>query len=114
MSAIAVYALSVPGHVLLADSRFAAAHAGELPDARASGVEIPVDVGINHARLAALHAFPYGVGEISGAPDAHAGNACRTRHRGEVGVVRLVGAGMLEIGGKLATAEIAALQPADR
>src|SRR5512134_590629 len=102
------------GNVLLADARLAAAHARQLPDARAAGIQVAVDVGIDDARLAAGDALAYRLGKIRRAPDADTRDACRSRHRGEIRVVRLVGAGVLEIGGELAPAEVAALQPPDR
>src|SRR5688572_832927 len=102
------------GNILFPDSRFAAAHARQLPDAGARGIEIAVDIGVDHARLAALDAVAHRVGELGGLAHAHTGDPRGSRHRREIRVVGLVGAGMLEVGGELAPTEIAALQAADR
>ena len=61
-------------YVLLADSRLAAAHARQLPDARPRGIEIAVDIGVDHARLAARDALAHRIGKLGSAADAHSGN----------------------------------------
>src|SRR5262245_37071161 len=89
---IAILMDLLPWNVLLADARLAAPHARQLPDARAGGIQVAVDIGIDHARLAALDAFPDRVGKLGRLADADARDAGGARHRREIGVVRLVGA----------------------
>src|SRR5688572_8959811 len=102
------------GNILLADARLAAAHARQFPDAGARGIEIAVDIGVDHAWLAALDAVAHRVGELGGLAHAHTCDPRGSRHRRKIRVVGLDRAGMLEVGGELAPAEIAALQAANR
>src|SRR5262245_13625811 len=86
-------------NVLLADPRLAAPHARQLPYSRAGGIEVAVDVSVDHARPPGLDGFAHRVGELRRAAHAHAVDARRLRHRGEIRVVGLARAGVLEIGG---------------
>ena len=55
-----------------------------------------------------------GFKKFAGTIDAHAFDAGRARHGGEIRIVALAGLGMMEVSRKLAAAEVAALEAADR
>src|SRR5215475_16039494 len=97
-----------------ADRRLALAEAGELPYAGAGGIAVGTDLGVDEVGPPGRDARPHGLPKIGGAVDAHAVDAGRACHGGEVRIVRRPGVRMLEVGCKLAAIEVAALQPADR
>src|SRR5437899_5337412 len=96
-----------------ADACLALPEAWELPDAGAGGIDIGGDVDVDQIGLVGGDALADGLAEIAGAIDAHAFDAAGTRHRGEIRIVTLAADGIVEVGGELAAAEIAALQAAD-
>src|SRR5262245_21886932 len=112
-TSIAILMDLLPWYVLFSDARLAAAHPRQFPDACARGVQVAVDIGVDHARLTPLDAVAHRVRELRCLAHADSRDTRCARHGGKVRVVRLAGAWMPEIGGKLAPAEVAALQSAD-
>src|SRR5262245_52051089 len=96
------------------EGRLALAQSGKLPHARAARILVGADIGVDQIGPACRERSSQRVGKIGGAVDVHARDAGRARHRGEVRIVGCAGVGVAEVGRKLATAEIAALQSADR
>src|SRR6185312_10014078 len=97
-----------------ADAGLALAEPGQLPDAGTGRVDVGGNVDVDEIGLAGGNALVDRLANIAGAIDAHALDAAGTRHRREIRIVALAGPGIVEIGRKLAAAEIAALQSADR
>src|SRR5262245_42260870 len=85
----------------------------QLPHAGASWIDVSGDVNVDQVGPVGLDAPAHRLSEIGGAIDAHAFDAGRARHGCKVRIVALAGLGMVEVGRKLAAAEIAALQAAD-
>src|SRR5215831_21124890 len=100
--------------VARADANFTLAEPRQLPDGSAGWIDIGGDVDIDQVRLVGGDRLPDGVADIAGPIDADAFDAAGAGHRREVRAVALAGVRILEVGRKLAPAEIAALQPADR
>src|SRR5687768_693982 len=99
---------------LSADRRLAAPEARQLPDAGTAGIEVAADVRVDDVRLAARDRHTCRFREIGGLVDADAVDSGRPRERCEVGVVRRLRSGVLEIGRQLAAVEVPALKTADR
>ena len=62
---------------MFADARFAASHARQFPDAGAGGIEIAIDVGVDHAGFIAGNALTYGLVQIGRTINAHTVNTGR-------------------------------------
>src|SRR4029450_3445332 len=71
-----------------AEGRLALAESGQLPHARAAGVFVGADMGIDEIGPARGERGSQRVGEIGRAVDVHALDAGGTRHRGKVRIVR--------------------------
>src|SRR5262249_16944807 len=97
-----------------ADGDLADAEAGQFPHPGAAWVLIGVDVDVDQVWFVLRDGVADGVSGGAGAGDADAVDGWWARHRGKVRVVWLAGRRMLEVGGKLAAIQIAALQAADR
>src|SRR5262245_49041710 len=97
-----------------ADGYLADAKAGQFPHPGPAWVLVGVDVDVDQVWLVLRDGVADGVADVAGAVDADAFYAGRACHGGKVRVVGLAGRRLLEVGGKLAAIQIAALQAADR
>src|SRR5580704_8065672 len=97
-----------------ADADLALAEAGQLPHPGAGRVDVGGDIDVDQIRLVGRDRLLDGVANIACTIDAHALDAAGARHGGKIRIVALARFGVVEVGRKLAAAEIAALQAPDR
>src|ERR1700759_4376830 len=95
-----------------ADAGLALAESRQFPDTGADRIDVGGDVDIDQIGLVGRNALADSLADVAGAGHAHAFDTTGARHRREIRIVALSRDGIMEVGRKLAAAEIAALQSA--
>src|ERR1700716_4680857 len=97
-----------------ADAGLALPEPGQFPDAGAHRIDVGGDIDVDQIGLVGGDALAEGITDVALAIDADAFDAAGARHRGKIRIVTLARRRIMEVGCEFVSAEIAALQPADR